>query len=131
MQVMSKMSLQEYASYLPDFDMGMSLMLTPHPSLVPLEMAGAGLVTITNSYANKTAARLRAISANFEVGEPNVEDLVAAIMRAEERIEDVAGRVRGADIDWPTSWDNAIRPEDRLRLFDELRAGKPAEAVHA
>ena len=30
-------------------------MYTPHPSLVPIEMASAGMATVTNSFENKTA----------------------------------------------------------------------------
>ena len=43
-------------------DLGLALMLTPHPSLVPLEMASAGMATVTNSFENKTPAALEAIS---------------------------------------------------------------------
>jgi O-antigen biosynthesis protein len=32
---------------------GISLMLSPHPSYPPLEMAHSGLLTITNSYGDK------------------------------------------------------------------------------
>ena len=33
-------------------------MYTPHPSLVPIEMASAGMLTVTNSFENKTAEAL-------------------------------------------------------------------------
>jgi hypothetical protein len=63
--LLPRVSLAEYYQLLPRYDAGLSLMLTPHPSLVPLEMAAAGLVTVTNTYANKTAAAL-----GCAVGEP-------------------------------------------------------------
>lgn len=123
MVALPKMSLEEYAEYLPDFDLGMSLMYTPHPSLVPLEMASAGLVTVTNSCENKTPEVLREISTNFEVGEANVESLAAALRRAEGRIGDIEARVRGAVIRWPTSWDEAFAPEVMRPLIQELSRG--------
>ena len=33
-------------------------MYTPHPSLVPIEMASAGMLTVTNTFENKTADAL-------------------------------------------------------------------------
>ena len=44
-----------YGGFLREHDVGLALMFTPHPSLVPLEMASAGLVTVTNTFENKTA----------------------------------------------------------------------------
>jgi hypothetical protein len=123
MVALPKMSLEDYAEYLPDFDLGMSLMYTPHPSLVPLEMASAGLVTVTNSCENKTAEVLREISTNFEVGEANVESLAQALARAEKRVGDLEARARGAVINWPTSWDEAFSPEVMRPVIEELRRG--------
>ena len=52
-------------------DVGLSLMFTPHPSLVPIEMASAGLLTVTNTFDTKTArADLTAISRNLIAGRP-------------------------------------------------------------
>src|SRR5262249_1642667 len=46
-------------------DLGLSLMYTPHPSLVPIEMASAGMLTVTNTYGNKTDHLLKALSPNL------------------------------------------------------------------
>jgi hypothetical protein len=51
LEMLRRVSLEEYINLLPSYDLGLSLMLTPHPSLVPLDMAAAGLVTVTNTYA--------------------------------------------------------------------------------
>jgi len=48
-----KVTLGEYADYLLTSKIGLSLMISPHPSYPPLEMAYFGLKTITNSYENK------------------------------------------------------------------------------
>ncbi len=48
-----KVRLDEYASYLSDAAVGLSLMVYPHPSYPPLEMASFGARVITNSYAEK------------------------------------------------------------------------------
>ena len=120
LSALPKMSLEEYASYLPDFDLGMSLMYTPHPSLVPLEMTSAGLIAVTNTYANKTADALRHISSNFEVGAATIEDLADALARAAARVDDFAGRGAGSRVNWPTSWDQAFAPDVIQPLINEL-----------
>jgi hypothetical protein len=83
-------------------------------------MAAAGLITVTNSYANKTAEKLRAISENFEVGEATIDSLAGALRRAESRTGDLAGRLRGANINWPTSWERAFSAEVLGPLLAEL-----------
>lgn len=49
-----KLNLEDYADILNRAAIGVSLMLSPHPSYPPLEMASAGMVTITNDYESKT-----------------------------------------------------------------------------
>ena len=53
---------------LRDHDVGLALMYTPHPSLVPIEMASAGMLTVTNSFENKTPERMTAISTEPDYG---------------------------------------------------------------
>lgn len=48
-----KLSLEKYANLLLETYAGISLMVSPHPSYPPLEMATFGVKTITNCYANK------------------------------------------------------------------------------
>jgi len=48
-----KLTLRDYAGLLNESAIGISLMLSPHPSYPPLDMAHAGVLTITNSYAGK------------------------------------------------------------------------------
>ena len=54
------------AALLRDHDVGLALMYTPHPSLVPIEMASAGMLTVTNTFENKTAEALAR-----DLGEPH------------------------------------------------------------
>jgi hypothetical protein len=51
--VVGKASLDEYATFLSESMIGISLMISPHPSYPPLEMAYAGIHTLTNSYDGK------------------------------------------------------------------------------
>src|SRR4029450_13774842 len=93
-----------YASLLASCDVGLSLMLTPHPSLVPLEMAAAGLLTVTNTYANKNAAALTALSTNLIAAPPTAEGVAAGLAEAIAAADDVDRRVAGSRVAWSTSW---------------------------
>ncbi|MGF7049238.1 hypothetical protein J2T13_003748 [Paenibacillus sp. DS2015] len=53
-----KMSLDEYAEELKSSSVGLSLMISPHPSYPPLEMAHFGVMVLTNNYANKDLSEL-------------------------------------------------------------------------
>lgn len=50
---MGKLTLDAYAETLLNSYAGISLMVSPHPSYPPLEMAAFGVKTVTNPYANK------------------------------------------------------------------------------
>ena len=53
---LGKLTLDEYASILTKSYVGVSLMVSPHPSYPPLEMATFGAKVITNTYSNKDLA---------------------------------------------------------------------------
>jgi len=48
-----KASLEDYADYLSRASVGVSIMISPHSSYPPLEMAEAGLKTVTNGFEGK------------------------------------------------------------------------------
>lgn len=109
LSLLPRMGLKEYLEVLPAHDIGLSLMLTPHPSLVPLEMAAAGMLTVTNTYANKTADKLRAISSNIIPVPPTIEGVVEGLSEAVSRVGDFDARLAGAQqVNWATDWDTAL-----------------------
>jgi hypothetical protein len=106
----------EYRRLLRSFDVGLALMYTPHPGLVPIEMAAAGMSTVTNTFENKDAAALRRISANLIPAEPSVEGVAAALAVAETRTERFEERAQGSQVGWATSWDDALDDELLARV---------------
>ena len=48
-----KLTIDQYAKVLMESYAGISLMVSPHPSYPPLEMAAFGVNVITNCYSNK------------------------------------------------------------------------------
>jgi hypothetical protein len=98
----------DYASLLRSFDIGLALMYTPHPSLVPIEMSAAGMSTVTNTFENKDAAALGRISSNLIAAEPSVQGVAAALAEAEARSNRLGDRAAGSRVEWPKSWDEAL-----------------------
>lgn len=58
MQSLGKLSLESYAQELLRSSIGLSLMISPHPSYPPLEMAAFGLNVITNGYKAKDLSQV-------------------------------------------------------------------------
>jgi hypothetical protein len=102
---------EEYGRLLRSFDVGLALMYTPHPGLVAIEMAAAGMATVTNTYENKDAPALAGISPNLIAAEPSVEGVAAALAAAQERRGDVDERARASRVPWPTTWEEALDDE--------------------
>ncbi|MEZ2333313.1 class I SAM-dependent methyltransferase [Mesorhizobium sp. RCC_202] len=76
----------EYAAIVRGSDLGLSLMLTPHPSYPPLDLAASGAVVVTNSSGLKTD--LAGYSRNIIVAEPEVGRLVEALRSAIQLVAD-------------------------------------------
>lgn len=119
LKLLPKVSLNEYKEMMPGFDLGMSLMLSPHPSLVPIEMCAAGMSVVTNTYANKTKETLSSISTNFVAAEPSVDGIARALGEAAKRVYDYEARVSGSGVNWPQSWEEAFAGDfmEALKVF--------------
>ncbi len=111
-----------YGDLLRRHDVGLALMYTPHPSLVPVEMASAGMLTVTNTFENKTPGALAAISPNLIAGEPTIEAIAGALCRACAEADDVERRIHGSHVAWARDWDEAF-DAPRLDRVVELLQG--------
>ena len=109
-----------YGQMLRDHDVGLSLMYTPHPSLVPLEMASAGMLTVTNTFENKDADALHAISANLIAAEPTLDGVTRGLLQAAAEVQDVERRVAGSATDWARDWDASLEPKLVARILAAL-----------
>ncbi len=104
LKMIGKFGLKEYKRRLLDYDVGLSLMYTPHPSLLPLEMAAAGMLVVSNTCENKDAAELRGISSNLIGAEPTIEGVATALSEAVAGVGDIDARRQGAAVNWSSSW---------------------------
>src|SRR6185295_1222625 len=108
LQLLPRQSQATYRDVLLSHDIGLSLMYTPHPSLVPIEMASAGMVVVTNTYANKTQESLDAISTNFIAVEPTIDDVQRGLKDAVARVHEYVQRVQGSHVHWSTCWEQTF-----------------------
>jgi hypothetical protein len=112
----------DYGAALREFDIGLSLMLAPHPSILPFEMASAGQVVVTNAYESRTADVLRSISGNIEPCEADPFSVADALAAAVARVGQHEARIEGASFDWVRNWDAAFNDEVMDRIAGMLRA---------
>lgn len=87
LRALGKLRLQDYANLLSTSAVGVSLMVSPHPSYPPLEMAAFGMGVVTNRFANKDLACFAANIRSAEHFSPeSIADSIAMEVRAwEER----------------------------------------------
>jgi hypothetical protein len=117
LQPMPWRSLADYGELLGTSDVLLSLMLSPHPSYPPLEMAAAGGHVVTNTFGVKTAAAMARFSPRITAVPPDVAELAAALAAA-------ASLPRPGDappMALPASWQAALAP-----AVDWILAAGPA-----
>jgi hypothetical protein len=108
LEIVQRMSFQEYCNELAGYDIGVSLMYSPHPSVPPLEMAAAGQVVVTTGFENRSRERMAEISGNIIAAEPGIESVGDAIVEAARRVDDFEARVRNSRFDWPRRWEDSF-----------------------
>lgn len=86
-RALGKLGLEEYSRLLRGASVGLSLMVSPHPSYPPLEMAAFGMGTVTNAFLNKDLGGVFPGLKSAQVGTPHG---IAALLgeecaRAEQR----------------------------------------------
>jgi hypothetical protein len=99
------LGFHEYARQMRESDVLLSLMLSPHPSYPPLEMAACGRPVVTTCFANKTAARLAELSPHIIGVEPTLEAISDGLVRA---IAQPLAAPSGAKIQLPFSWSESL-----------------------
>ena len=122
LDILTRRDQRAYADLLASHDVGLALMCTPHPSLVPIEMASAGMLTVTNSFDTKTPEAMAAISGNLVTVPPSLEGVISGLREAAQGVDDYARRVEGAAVSWSRDWDDSLNPE-LMRKVISLVAG--------
>jgi len=108
-----KLTLDKYMSMLAESGIGISLMVSPHPSYPPMEMAVFGMGVISNTYANKALSRWHDNIISIDL---SIDDLVKAIDASCLRLEaDPACFLEGK-----LHKKNYLNPAAQFDFLDEL-----------
>jgi len=104
-----RMPLAEYIEAVSNFDVCLTLMASPHPSLIPMDLGGSGAVVVTNTFATKTPEYLESINKNIIPVTPDLYSIVAGLREAVERCRDIETRWRNAaEMTYPRTWDESL-----------------------
>jgi hypothetical protein len=119
------MTYPDYARFIAGSDVMLSLMLSPHTSYPPLEMAATGGRVVTNIFSVKTAEALRSISSYIDAVEPDPDELAGALVRAGRAASGEAPAWDG-EFALPSSWDDAFAETVPwlVRTLAEIRTGQ-------
>ncbi len=102
-------------------------MASPHPSLLPFDLAGSGAVVVTNSFGVKDQAYFDEITQGVIVSEPDVFALVEALRVAVDRVEDLDQRYADAQaMKFPRTWEetfNSAHAEHIRNVFSNTLQG--------
>ena len=74
------------------------------------------MLTVTNSFENKTAEAMAAISPNLITAEPNIDGVAAALGEAVGRVGDFEQRALGGDVRWSREWDDSFGDDMMARV---------------
>ncbi len=117
-----RMNLAEYLEAVSGFDVCLTLMASPHPSLIPMDLAGSGAIVVTNTFATKTPEFLHAISPNIIAAPPTMPDLVEALRQAKRRADDLEARYKGAlAMTYPRDWHQSLTPAHTAFFHKHLK----------
>ena len=117
LNVLPRADQHSYAALLREHDVGLALMYTPHPSLVPIEMASAGMLAVTNTFENKTAAAMREISSNLIAVPPTIDAVAEGLRHAVQASENFYARAEGSDVRWSRDWSQSF-PDSLLERVE-------------
>jgi len=121
LKMIGKVGLDAYRETLLGYDLGLSLMYTPHPSLLPLEMAAAGMRVVTTECLNKKSAKMSAISSNIVAARPTIDAVAGALIQSAGDCADTDSRIRGASVNWSSSWDQTFNDATLERIEAWIR----------
>jgi hypothetical protein len=122
LELLNRRDQGSYGELLTSHDAGLALMSTPHPSLVPLEMASAGMLTVTNSWETKTAEVMAGLSPNLIAVPPGVDGIAAGLAEAVAGAGDYERRIAGARVEWSRDWEQSFDPATMAAVIGLLDA---------
>ena len=126
---LARMTLREYEQTVGQFDVCLTLMASPHPSLIPMDCAGSGAMVVTNTFRTKTEDYLRGLCGNVIPVAPSVPAIVEGLARAAAASDDLEGRYRRAlAMTYPRTWEESLTPQHTEFVTEHVLAPALASA---
>ena len=120
-------NVEEYKKNLSHYDLGISLMMSPHPSMVPIDLALSGVPVITNTYKNKDYDYLKSISKNIYPCDLNIDSIVETICNIAYKSDNLEERYQNAiESKYPNNWGNSfvnMKELDKFILYKNITVG--------
>lgn len=120
LESLGKLDIEDYARLLSQSAVGLSLMISPHPSYTPLEMAAFGVRVVTNRFGPKDLSVVSSFITSVDLADSR--HLAAALLEITgefDAAQDGPRAVRRSDIDW--QGDFLDRPGPGVRWAGEIR----------
>ena len=112
---LGKLGLEKYSEVLGESAIGVSFMISPHPSYPPLEMAHCGMLVLTNAFENKNPSAYH-------------DNIVSVDRFTPERIaQELIGLCRRFDEDPASGWygksrlERYLSDEDQFPFIQDIR----------
>ncbi len=120
-----RMNLKEYLDTVPSFDVCLTLMASPHPSMIPMDLGCSGAMVVTNTFQTKTSEYLSSLCDNIISAPANLDALLDALAEAVRRSEDYEARYDAAERStFPRDWDQSFTAEHEA-FFRQVIDGTP------
>lgn len=126
-KVLGRLTMADYKDYLARARLGVSLMVSPHPSYPPLEMAANGVRVLTNTYEGKDLSRLHGNIESFGAFDPPV---LASRLKAMAQEDRQPGMPL---VDWFFNGQNnldSVAESVAMELRRDLDVAKPAVSTY-
>lgn len=101
-----RMTLQEYEEFILSTDVCLTLMASPHPSLIPFDFAGIGSLVVTNSFQTKNQAYFDRFSDLIICQDPDPLALVSGLREAVKKSDDLEWRYNNSKVNYPRTWND-------------------------
>lgn len=117
--MLPNMPMDQYKKMLSTFDIGLSLMCTPHSNMPVIDFALSGNCVVTNCYKNKNQAALSKICKNILAADFNKDALVETLRTAAKDCTNLEKRYQNArESSHPTNWDDVFGEKHQKWLKD-------------
>jgi len=121
-----RMNLKEYLETVPSFDVCLTLMASPHPSMIPMDLGCSGAMVVTNTFQTKTSEYLSSLCENILSAPANLNALIDTLAEAVRRADDYEARYdAAARSTFPRNWDETFTGEHEAFLR-QIIDGAPA-----